>query len=171
MSLIGSLAFASFTKMPPRSFIIVAHASMKFLAVGPHSTEKVPVTAIVPPILISRAWARASGAKTWEPAKSALTTTIRPRPSTRDLIPMSVPPSQGRSRLDSPVGLPDALGAPELRARALHDDLPRFQQVGPVRDLQGLHDVLLHQQDAEPLLVERLQDPKQLLHQEGREPQ
>src|SRR3989441_4334547 len=171
MSLIGSLAFASFTKMPPRSFIIVAHASMKFLAVGPHSTEKVPVTAIVPPILISRAWARASGAKTWEPAKSALTTTISPRPSTRDLIPMSVPPSQGRSRSDSQVRLPDALGAPELRARALHDDLPRFQHVGPVGDLQGLHDVLLHQQNAQPLLVERLQDPKQLLHQERREPE
>ena len=63
MSLIGSLALASFTKTPPRSFIIFAHSSMKFLAVGPHSTEKVPVTAIVPPILISRACARAAGAK------------------------------------------------------------------------------------------------------------
>src|SRR2546422_6478828 len=72
---------------------------------------------------------------------------------------------------DSQVGLPDGIGLLQLGAGALHDDLSRLQHVGAIGDLQGLHDVLLHQQDAHALLVERLQDAKQLLDQERREPQ
>ena len=97
--LMGSLALASLTKTPPRSFIIFAHSSMNVRARGPHSTEKAPVTAIVPPILISRACAPTRGLVAGNSRRTAPITTVTPIPSPRDLLRMSVPPS---SRLRDP---------------------------------------------------------------------
>src|SRR5712692_9177203 len=167
VSLTGSLALASFTKTPPRSFIIFAHSSMNVLAAGPHSTAKPPVTAMVPPILISRGCAHAGATSAGAPVTSTAATRARSIPRTRAVVVIFRPPSSS----DSQIRLSDRVGASQLLARAFHDDAAGFEHVGAMADPQRLHHVLLHEQDAHPALVEGPEDAEQLLDHDRRQPQ
>src|SRR5437899_1897387 len=141
---------------------------------------------MVPPILISLGWARASGVGTRETTRTALTRSVKSTPIFRSFIRMSAllswarlgrrGPSPATScgwqdcvGSDSQIGLPDAVGARELRARPAHDDLAGLEHVGAVADLQRLHDVLLDEEDAHALLVERPEDAEQFPAHAGRE--
>ena len=66
------------------------------------------------------------------------------------------------------VGFLDGFVGKHRLGVALHNDFARLKDVGAVRYRKGHLGVLLHQEDGGALLVELLDDVKNLLNQEGR---
>src|SRR4029077_13585708 len=100
--------------------------------------------AIVPPILISRGCA-----DTGVSPRPTMAVTASITPSTRALVFIVRPPPSS----DPEIGPPDRVGAPQLRARALHHDAAGLEHVGAMADPQRLHHVLLDEQDAHAVRV------------------